>query len=151
MIGRRRLFTAPDWKRAAVIAAEREAEDAKKRNQPPRPVTSKMVGRVYYAMFGSIEREGKNMRVQGTNASIAKLAMGCGFDKNGNPFMWHLLPKYDALLQNFIHDEDVVEAPEEQAEPCAAMVRDCFRRAGAEVLHQVVMQSESHIADCWTK
>jgi hypothetical protein len=47
------------------------------------------------------------MRIQGTNVSIAKLAMGCGFDSNGKPFMWHLLrqPETEGELQNFVHDE----------------------------------------------
>ena len=151
MVGRRRLFAKPDWKRAAAIAREREAEDAKKAGRQPRVVDSRMVGGVYYAMFGSIEREGKNMRIQGTNASIAKLAMGCGFDKDDKPFMWHLLPGCDAELQNFIHDEFVAEAPDDKAESCAAIQRDCILRAGAEVLSRVKMLSASRVGDCWTK
>jgi DNA polymerase I-like protein with 3'-5' exonuclease and polymerase domains len=151
MIGRRRLFHKPDWKRATEIALKREEEDAKDQGRPQRPVTQTMVGRVYYSMFGSIEREGKNMRIQGTNASIAKIAMGAGFDDDGKPFMWHLLPQYDAELQNFVHDEFDVEAPEDKAEECAAMIRDCILRAGAMVMKRVKMLSESHIEDYWTK
>lgn len=151
MIGRRRLFKKPTWEWAAQKAVEREAEDCKKFNRPPKPVDAKMVGRVYYAAFGSIEREGKNMKFQATNATIAKITMGCGFDKNGKPFMWHLLPKYEAELCNFVHDEFVNEAPAQYAEDCRVMVEDCILRAGAEVLKRVKMLSESHVEDCWSK
>jgi len=167
MLGRRRLFDKPDWKRAAEVAAERATEDAVKKEAelaraekrkprpaellPRKPIDPKAIGRIYYAMFGSIEREGKNMRVQGTNATIAKIAMGAGFDKDGKPFMWHLLPQFDALLENFVHDEFVNDAPEEKAEQVRLMVEDCILRAGSEVLRRVKMLSESHIGECWTK
>ncbi len=151
MIGRRRLFNKPEWSRAAEIARERECEDAEKYGRPKRAINSQMVGWVYNGMREGIGREGKNMRIQGTNASIAKIAMGAGFDDDGKPFMWHLLPQYNAELVNFVHDEFDNEADEDKAEACARMVEDCILRAGSMVLKRVKMLSESHIEDYWTK
>jgi DNA polymerase I-like protein with 3'-5' exonuclease and polymerase domains len=102
-------------------------------------------------LWGNIEREGKNSPVQGGNADITKLAMGCGFDKNGKPFMWHLLPLYGGEIVNHIYDEVVVECDEDKAEACLEMVGDCFTRAGAEIMSKVVMEWEGKVSDCWTK
>jgi hypothetical protein len=74
------------------VANKRALDDAEKFGRTP---TQKDVNRKYFAMFGSIEREGKNTPIQGGNADIAKTGMGSGSDKNGNPFMWHLLPNYN--------------------------------------------------------
>jgi DNA polymerase I-like protein with 3'-5' exonuclease and polymerase domains len=101
--------------------------------------------------MGSIGRKGKNHPVQGTNASILKRAMGCGFDKNSVPFLWHSLPQYRAKIQNAIHDELVVSCPKRYGEVVAQLIGDAFKRAAAEVLHSVIMEFDYHIASRWMK
>lgn len=145
--GRRRLFKRPEWKDAKPRA------DKKAQERYGREAVSRDVSRELAAMYGSIDREGTNAPVQGGNADVAKTAMGSGFCKNGKPFMWHLLPKFGALLSNFIHDEFVVWVPNdpEIVKACVEAMGDCIRRAGAEFMKRVVMEFEYNVAPCWKK
>jgi DNA polymerase I-like protein with 3'-5' exonuclease and polymerase domains len=142
MSGRRRSFKRPTWEdaKAALIADRGE--------NPTTQQISKKLG----AMNAGIEREGKNMGIQGTNADMAKVGMGAGFDKEGMAFLWHILyPKYGALMTNFVHDEYVIWCPDEHAEECFKEVCTAIRRAGAEFLRHVVMEAEGHIDTKWRK
>jgi len=111
----------------------------------------KEIRQAYRAMMGSMGRKGKNHPIQGTNASIIKRAMGCGFDKNGTPYLWHTLPQFKARIQNMVHDELVVHCPKRYGQKVLALVGDAFKRAAAEVMHKVVMEFDGHIADRWMK
>lgn len=102
------------------------------------------------AMMGSIGRRGKNHRIQGTNASIIKRAMGCGFN-NGRPYLWHTLPKFKALLLNMVHDELVLQCPKRFGEQVKALVGAAFKMAASEVMKTVVMEHEGHVAERWMK
>lgn len=154
---RRRLFHKPTWADAVVVAKRRIAEKEKKSifdanrlegiNPTPRQVSSAFKG-----MYSAIGREGKNTPIQGSNADMAKLACGCGFDKNGLPFMWHVLKKYKALLVGFVHDEFLVEVPEGPDEqPCFNAVGDSMQRGGAELVTVVQMTWEGHLGERWKK
>ena len=113
--------------------------------------TEKEVDRAIWALNGSTERRGKNHCIQGTNASIAKRAIGCGFDANGKPYLWHLLLQYRAKVQNFVHDELLVGCPKRYGQQVAELIADAFKRAAAEVMHSVVMESDFHISNRWLK
>jgi DNA polymerase-1 len=143
--GRARFFNKPTWEKANEVAIERAKEKGKA------TVNSGDVGKVYYSMFGAIEREGKNSPIQGGNTDVFKLAVGCGFDPDGKPYLWHQMPTYGAELVNAVYDEVDIETPEETAEPCSVAVEDCIRRAGAEFMTSVVMEAESHLSDKWEK
>ena len=103
------------------------------------------------ALNGSIGRRGKNHPIQGTNASIAKRAMGCGADKNGKFYLWHTLPQYKAKVHNFVHDELVVGCPKCYGQKVAELIADAFARAAAEVMSKVKMESDYHISERWQK
>jgi DNA polymerase I-like protein with 3'-5' exonuclease and polymerase domains len=103
------------------------------------------------ALNGSIGRRGKNHCIQGTNASIIKRSLGCGFDANHIPYLWHTLPKYKAHIQNMVHDELVIGCPKRYGKLVAELTADAFKRAAAEVMRQVEMTSEFHIAGRWMK
>lgn len=109
-------------------------------------ITSAMRG-----LHGSIGRRGKNHAIQGSNASIIKRAMGCGFDSSGKPFLWHILPLYKAKLLSMVHDELIIQCPRRYGKKVAEEVSDAFRRAAQEVMKSVVMESEYHISDRWQK
>lgn len=176
MFGRRRLFPEPTWDRAK----EKAKEDNEERMALPfeqveanvlnffilhkrkptkeelwilshRLPTNREISKAFQAMHGSIERQGKNHSIQGTNASIAKVAMGAGRDKNGEPFLWHALPLYKAILIKFVHDELVVQCPKHYAKTVAALIGDAFKRAAAERMRKVVMESEHSIDVYWKK
>ena len=101
--------------------------------------------------MGSIARRGKNHRIQGTNASIIKRAMGAGFDSQGRPYLWHTLPKFKAKLLSMVHDELIIQCPKRFGEQVKALVGDAFKRAAAEVMFKVVMEFDGHVADRWVK
>jgi DNA polymerase I-like protein with 3'-5' exonuclease and polymerase domains len=77
--------------------------------------------------------------------------MGCGFDKDNKPFLWHTLPIFKAKLLSMVHDEPIVQCPKRFGEKVAQLVADAFKRAAAEVMSQVVMEADWHIADRWQK
>ena len=98
------------------------------------------------------ERQAVNSVVQGSASDLIKLAMGCGFDKDGKPFLWHTLePEFGGLLENLVHDELVTEGPEEHAQEIQDATQDAILRAGREIYKDVDMDSDSNIDDCWSK
>lgn len=176
IFGRRRLFPEPTWERATQKAKEDRAEklllpdDEQARNKAnfialngrkPTPEekwilthrlpSNKEVANAYKAMHGSIERQGKNHEIQGSNASIAKKAMGSGYCPDGKPYLWHTLPQYKAKLLKMVHDELVVQAPKRFAETVAALIGDAFKRAAAERMKRVTMEFDYNIATYWKK
>jgi DNA polymerase I-like protein with 3'-5' exonuclease and polymerase domains len=116
-----------------------------------RKPTANEISRSYYQMSNSIERQGKNMRIQGTNASIAKIAMGAGYDPDGKPFLWHTLPQYRAKLIKFVHDELVVSCPKQYGSLVAALIGDAFKRAAAIKMKKVIMEFDYNIGPYWSK
>ena len=103
------------------------------------------------ALEGSIGRRGKNHCIQGTNASILKRSLGCGFDAQGKPYLWHTFPQFKAKLVNMVHDELVVNCPKRYGKNVAELIADAFKRAAAEVMHKVEMTSDFHISNRWLK
>lgn len=116
-----------------------------------RSPTDKEIGWAMKALWGSIARRGKNHRIQGTNASIIKRAMGCGFDSQNRPYLWHTLPDYKAKLLSMVHDELIIQCPLKFGEQIKALVGDAFKRAAAEVMKKVIMEFDGHVSDRWVK
>jgi len=113
--------------------------------------TQNQIKSAWAGMHESIERQGKNHCIQGTNATIAKLAMGSGCDKDGKPYLWLTLPQYRAKLVKFVHDELVIQAPKQYAQIVVDLVGDAFKRAAATKMKKVVMEFDAHIAEYWKK
>ena len=176
MFGRRRLFPKPTQEAAKQKAMEdreeqlRLEEDEAQRNvetfmslhkrKPTkeeswflthRMPSQKEINNAFLAMHGGVERQGKNHCIQSANATIAKLAMSCGYDKDGKPYLWHIFPQYGARLIKFVHDELVVNCPKRHAAKVAAEIQDAFRRAAATKMTRVVMESEFKISEVWEK
>jgi DNA polymerase I-like protein with 3'-5' exonuclease and polymerase domains len=181
MFDRRRLFTVPEIDEATRRAHRRSekelrlADDVCEENMkalksicaaetPPRkptkdekwvathrPLTEAEERASMDEMQGNIARQGKNHPIQGTNASIAKVAMGAGFDRDGSPYLWHTLPLWGARLIKFVHDELVVECPARYGQQVADLIGDAFKRAAAEVMRKVVMTFDYHINTYWEK
>lgn len=176
MFGRRRLFPDPTYELAKkrvkvdkeVILRLPENESAEKlalfeqyHNRKPdedetftlthREPTGKEVSSAMAGMASTIERQGKNHAIQGTNATIIKLAGGCGYDKDGNPYLWHLFPLYKALVLKMVHDELVVQCPKRYAQKVAELIGDAFKRAAATKMTRVIMEFDFNIATYWKK
>lgn len=176
MFGRRRLFPKPDWERAKAKAKEdkeetlrldeavakanlakfieqfgRKPDTAERWALTHRQPVKKEINQAYVALGSSIQRQGKNHAIQGTNATIAKKAMGSGYCPEGKPYLWHTLPLYKAMLLKFVHDELVVQCPKRYAQQVTDLIGDAFRRAAAEKMTQVVMEFDAHTAAYWKK
>lgn len=98
----------------------------------------------YLKLAGSIERQGKNMPIQGTSADITKYALiyiSQRFKKEG----------WDAGLTHTVHDEIVAEVPEEVAEEAAKAVDEEMVRAANTLLGTVAVKVDVHLADYWEK
>lgn len=176
LFGRRRILPEPtkervldncqEWNEKKLRLDEAEAEKnianytqikGKKPNQADlfllthRAPTQDELAQSYIQMVNSTNRQGKNMRIQGTNATIAKVAMGCGYCPDGKPFLWHTLPKYKAKLIKFVHDELVVMCPKRYGQIVADLIGDAFKRAAAIKMKRVVMEFDYAIASYWKK
>jgi DNA polymerase I-like protein with 3'-5' exonuclease and polymerase domains len=173
--GRRRKFEEPNWDNAKAKARqwmfERAMKKAPGRLADGREYDKKgkladgtkitkehfnpdnrQIQSALRSMWGSIGRQGRNMPIQGLNATIAKLAMGAGFDKDGKGYMWHLLREIPrAYLINFVHDEYVIQCPKRYAPQVLALVGDCIKRAAAEFMFVIPMESEGRIEKFWKK
>lgn len=176
MYGRRRLLPSPTWEsskayykdehadrlqlseeactqnifnfKAAYLKNPNEEETYKLTHREPNEYEIKQAMR---GLWGSIGRRGKNHGVQGTNASLVKRAMSCGFDKDGRPYLWHILPQYGARLLSMVHDELQILARKSNSKEVAELVANAFLRAGEEVIKSVRMTSDYHIANHWQK
>ena len=91
---------------------------------------------------GSIERQGKNHPIQGTNADTIKQAMIYIVDR---------IKEYDARLLLTVHDEVIVEAKEEQAEEVSGIVSQAMVDGFAAFVPELAMEADSDIADYWVK
>jgi len=99
----------------------------------------------YFKLKGIIERTAKNAPVQGTAASMTKLALILIFKKLE---LDNKLGK--VLIPNIIHDEVVCECVEVESEYWANIVQDCMEKAGAYFCQRVPLKAEPYIGKDWT-
>lgn len=116
-----------------------------------RQPTANEISRSWFQLTNSITRQGKNHRIQATNASIIKKAMGAGYAPDGTPFLFHTLPLYRAKLVKMVHDELVINCPKQHAQKVAALVGEAFKKAAAIKMHRVEMKFDFSIGPCWSK
>ncbi len=88
------------------------------------------------------QRNGKNAPIQGSSADIIKRALRLLHDR---------LKGTEAQVVNVVHDEIVVECPEEGAEGFARVVEEAMCDAGQEYVKAVPVKVESAVTDEWVK
>ena len=88
------------------------------------------------------QRNGKNAPIQGSSADIIKRAMRLLHDR---------LKGTEARVVNVVHDEVVVECPEEGAKEFARIVEETMCAAGEEYVKAVPIKVESAVTDEWVK
>ena len=96
----------------------------------------------YRSKIGSIERQGKNTPIQGSNADMTKIAL---------VYLRSALQGFDARVVNTVHDEIVVEVRADQAEAVKEIVEHEMVRAGEQILKKVPIVADAAIGDYWKK
>jgi DNA polymerase I-like protein with 3'-5' exonuclease and polymerase domains len=96
----------------------------------------------YNTEKGNIERECKNLPVQGLCADMLKIAMA-------NLFL--ILESKGVKLVNCVHDELVFECTKAQAEEVKNIVTEEMEKAGALFLTDIPCIAEVTISDTWEK
>lgn len=91
---------------------------------------------------GMVERQGKNMPIQSSNADTIKQAM---------VYIIERIKPYDARLILTVHDEVVVEAEEHQAAEVADIVSKSVCDGFDTFFDLVKMKADADIADYWIK
>ena len=88
------------------------------------------------------QRNGKNAPIQGSSADIIKRALRLLHDR---------LKGTEAWVVNVVHDEVVVECPEEGAGEFARVVEEAMCAAGEEYVKAVPVRVEAAVTDEWVK
>ena len=83
-----------------------------------------------------------NHPIQGLNASITKKAIAL---LHKHP----LIPQTNTLLVGTVHDEIVLECPENQANKILPVVEECLVRAGSKFLDPIPVIVEAQIINSW--
>jgi DNA polymerase I-like protein with 3'-5' exonuclease and polymerase domains len=98
----------------------------------------------YFKLKGNISRMALNYPIQGSSANITKLAC---------IFIFDYLIKNDligvVLFDNVIHDEILLECPENLAETMKKVVEDCMEKAGRVYCKIVPLTAEASICKFW--
>lgn len=176
LFGRRRLFPEPtharakdnckEWNEKQLRLSPEDAEKnitiftAVKGRKPTqsemfdlthRQPTANEISHSWFQMTSRITRQGKNHRIQATNASIIKKAMGSGYAPDGTPFLWHTLPPLRAKLIKMVHDELIIHCPKRNAQKVADTIGEAFKKAAAVKMKKVEMLFDYNIGPCWSK
>jgi DNA polymerase I-like protein with 3'-5' exonuclease and polymerase domains len=91
---------------------------------------------------GSVERQGKNHPIQGSNADTIKQAMINTVQR---------IRGYDARLLSTVHDEVIVEVREDQLEEVVPIVESSVIDGFGEFFTKVKMKADAMVADHWVK
>jgi DNA polymerase I-like protein with 3'-5' exonuclease and polymerase domains len=102
-------------------------------------------------LYQQIGNNGKNNPIQSLGADIIKIALRGIYDKLNSGPLDHISGKKQIFLINVVHDEIVLEVPEEMAEYVANVVKEEMEQAGEKFLEVVKCPVKPGIADCWKK
>lgn len=98
----------------------------------------------YFKWKSQIRRNAQNFPVQGSSATITKLA-GIYF------FRWikenNLLHK--VLISNIVHDEYLTEQPKELSKETAIKLKECMEKAGKHYCKIVPLKADPKVTDHW--
>ena len=101
----------------------------------------------FFRKRGDIERMSLNYPIQGESAEITKLACVYFWTK-------YLVPNnllFKVLMVNIIHDEILIETPEEIAQQAAAQLEKAMVDAGAKFCKRVPLKADPCIEKFWKK
>ncbi len=98
------------------------------------------------ASVGFAQRNGKNYPIQGGSGEILKIAIRMLFDRIYDKGLLDTI-----RLVNIIHDEIIVECPEEYGEMAQQLLQETMIEAGQVLLKQVPCEVSVGIHDEWKK
>lgn len=101
----------------------------------------------YNGALGSIERESKNMPIQGTSADITKLSLCMLYWKIHD----ELHCEDDVYLAMQIHDQNDTVATDRFAEEWQGHLEQCMVDAGLFIIPNGLLRVEAGISPVWTK
>jgi DNA polymerase-1 len=108
--------------------------------------TMKPIVREYAKMKGDYERMALNYPIQGASASITKLAC---------IYVLREIEKYEmqfkVLFTAAIHDQILLEVPEQESQKWSDIVKECMERAGTHFCTIVKLKAEPEILKIWKK
>jgi twinkle protein len=120
-----------------------------KKNAPESPTFLELKEKVskYFRKKGDIERMSLNYPIQGSSAEISKLSA---------VYFWqdYLLPNnllFKVKFINAVHDENLVECPENLSKEVSKQLVGAMEKAGAKFCKRVPLKAESVIAAYWKK
>jgi DNA polymerase I-like protein with 3'-5' exonuclease and polymerase domains len=141
--GRLRYFHKPDRDRIEEKVVAELRKKAKSDDVDMDQVRA-MVKDKERAQLAAIQREGANFGIQSLNADFTKVSMHrCRkeFKKRG----------YDARMYNSVYDELVGDFHKSCAEEAHELQKEIMIKAAEEMLVQVPMEVEGHLAPVWQK
>ena len=100
--------------------------------------------REYFKVKGEMEKHSVNYPIQSTGADTIKIAMIYLFD-------WIIKNNLFGIVKIIIlvHDESVIECPEEMKELVANKVQECMEKSGAIFCKKVTLRANPMIGNCW--
>jgi DNA polymerase I len=102
-------------------------------------------------LIKQIGNNGKNNPIQSLGVDILKIALKGVYDRLNNGAVNHISGNKQIFLVNVVHDEIVLEVPEEMAEYTAQVVKEEMEKAGEQFIKVVKCPVKPVIADCWKK
>ena len=98
----------------------------------------------YFKYKGTIERTSYNYPVQGSAADCTKYAAY---------LFWKWVLENNLFntvkFVNIVHDEIIVECPDDIVEKCKKQLKDCMEKAGTYFCRRVPLHADPQIADRW--
>lgn len=93
---------------------------------------------------GSIQRKAQNFPIQGSSADISKYALILVFNEILKKGLLDTI-----LIVNFVHDEIVLETPNELAEEWAIILQNCMEKAGKPFCPIIPLRADAKISNYW--
>ncbi len=106
----------------------------------------KEIVREYFRLKGEIERKALNFPIQSTSASMSKIACIYVFreiEKQNKQFK--------VLFPLFIHDQIILEVPDEEIDQWKEIVQNSMEKAGDLFCKTVKIKADPVVTKCWTK
>lgn len=100
--------------------------------------------REFFRLKGIIERKAKNYPVQGSAGDCTKLATYFLFNKIREMGLLNTVK-----IVNIVHDELLIEAPEEIGKDIANLTQKCMEEAGTYFCKRVSLKAEPALAKYW--